>query len=48
MENWGLITYRVVDVMLDEKTSGASTKERVAEVVQHECKFAGADINTPH
>lgn len=36
MENWGLITYRVVDVMFDEKTSGASTKERVAEVVQHE------------
>lgn len=36
MENWGLITYRVVDVLYDEKTSGASTKQRVAEVVQHE------------
>lgn len=36
MENWGLVTYRVVDLMLDEKTSSASTKERVAEVVQHE------------
>lgn len=36
MENWGLITYRVVDVLFDAKTSGASTKERVAEVVQHE------------
>ncbi|CAK7223929.1 Aminopeptidase 2 mitochondrial [Sporothrix bragantina] len=36
MENWGLITYRVVDLMLDEKNSGASVKERVAEVVQHE------------
>lgn len=36
MENWGLITYRVVDVLLDEKTSGAATKERVAETVQHE------------
>ena len=36
MENWGLITYRTVDVMFDEKTSGASTRERVAEVVQHE------------
>lgn len=36
MENWGLITYRVVDLMFDEKTSGASTRERVAEVVQHE------------
>ncbi|KAK0389115.1 hypothetical protein NLU13_2690 [Sarocladium strictum] len=36
MENWGLITYRVVDLMLDEKASGAATKQRVAEVVQHE------------
>ncbi|OJJ44518.1 hypothetical protein ASPZODRAFT_70994 [Penicilliopsis zonata CBS 506.65] len=36
MENWGLITYRVVDLLLDEKASGASRKERVAEVVQHE------------
>ncbi|KAI0974442.1 peptidase family M1-domain-containing protein [Xylaria arbuscula] len=36
MENWGLITYRVVDLMLDEKSSGAAMKERVAEVVQHE------------
>ncbi len=36
MENWGLITYRVVDVLFDEKTSGALTQERVAEVVQHE------------
>lgn len=36
MENWGLITYRVVDVLIDEKVSGASTKQRVAETVQHE------------
>lgn len=36
MENWGLITYRVVDLLFDSKTSGASTKERIAEVVQHE------------
>ncbi|GAB7359225.1 hypothetical protein MBLNU230_g5884t1 [Neophaeotheca triangularis] len=36
MENWGLVTYRVVDVLLDEKTSSASTKQRIAEVVQHE------------
>ncbi|KAG6009198.1 hypothetical protein E4U21_003051 [Claviceps maximensis] len=36
MENWGLVTYRVVDLLLDERTSGAATKERVAEVVQHE------------
>lgn len=25
-ENWGLITYKVVDSLYDEKTSGASTK----------------------
>ncbi|KAK4217715.1 peptidase family M1-domain-containing protein [Rhypophila decipiens] len=36
MENWGLVTYRVVDLLLDEAGSGAATKERVAEVVQHE------------
>jgi aminopeptidase 2 len=36
MENWGLITYRVVDLLFDQKTAGAATKERVAEVVQHE------------
>ena len=36
MENWGLITYRTVALLLDESTSGASQKQRVAEVVQHE------------
>jgi aminopeptidase 2 len=36
MENWGLVTYRVVDLLLDEATSSATKKERVAEVVQHE------------
>lgn len=36
MENWGLVTYRVVDVLYDEKTASASSKQRVAEVVQHE------------
>ncbi|KAF8422925.1 peptidase family M1-domain-containing protein [Tirmania nivea] len=36
MENWGLITYRLVDLLFDETTSGANTKQRVAEVVQHE------------
>jgi aminopeptidase 2 len=36
MENWGLITYRIVDVLIDEKASGASVKQRVAETVQHE------------
>ncbi|GAM89204.1 hypothetical protein ANO11243_072410 [Dothideomycetidae sp. 11243] len=36
MENWGLVTYRVVDLLYDEKVSSASTKTRVAETVQHE------------
>ena len=36
MENWGLVTYRSVDLLFDETASGASTKQRVAEVVQHE------------
>ncbi|CAN6663971.1 alanine/arginine aminopeptidase [Trichomonascus vanleenenianus] len=36
MENWGLVTYRVVDLLFDEQSDGASTKQRVAEVVQHE------------
>jgi len=36
MENWGLITYRVIEVMFDEKVSGASVKERVTTVVLHE------------
>ncbi|EER22934.1 aminopeptidase, putative [Coccidioides posadasii C735 delta SOWgp] len=36
MENWGLITYRIVDLLYDEKTTGAATKERIAETVQHE------------
>lgn len=36
MENWGLITYRVVDLLIDEKVSGAAMKQRVAETVQHE------------
>lgn len=36
MENWGLVTYRVVDLLFDEANDSADTKQRVAEVVQHE------------
>lgn len=36
MENWGLVTYRVVAVLLDEKTSSSGTRYRLAETVQHE------------
>lgn len=36
MENWGLVTYRVLAILLDNKTLSLAAKQRVAEVVQHE------------
>ncbi|AJS53067.1 Ape2p [Saccharomyces cerevisiae YJM1447] len=36
MENWGLVTYRVVDLLLDKDNSTLDRIQRVAEVVQHE------------
>jgi aminopeptidase 2 len=36
MENWGLVTYRTVAVLLDEKNSDSANKYRLAETVQHE------------
>ena len=36
MENWGLITFREVDVLIDDETAPISAKQRVAEVVSHE------------
>ena len=36
MENWGLVTYRVIDVLLDEKNASLDRIQRVAEVIQHE------------
>ncbi|ODQ51782.1 hypothetical protein SAICODRAFT_59464 [Saitoella complicata NRRL Y-17804] len=36
MENWGLVTFRTVDLLFEEEKSGAATKQRVAEVVMHE------------
>jgi aminopeptidase 2 len=36
MENWGLLTFRLADLLIDEKTSSAGRMEQVAEVVQHE------------
>lgn len=36
MENWGLVTYRVVDLLYDERTASLDRKQRIAEVVQHE------------
>ncbi|KAF9432109.1 hypothetical protein BGZ76_011252 [Entomortierella beljakovae] len=36
MENWGLITYRTIALLFDEKTSDAAAKEQVAYTVAHE------------
>ncbi|CAK9301296.1 unnamed protein product [Gordionus sp. m RMFG-2023] len=36
MENWGLITFREVCILLDEKTSSTNTKNYIAIVVAHE------------
>lgn len=36
MENFGLITYRTIDLLLDEKSTNINTKQRVTEVVMHE------------
>lgn len=36
MENWGLVIYRVVDVLLDKENSTLSRIRTVAEMVQHE------------
>eukprot|EP00924_Labyrinthula_sp_SR-Ha-C_P007479 snap_masked-scaffold_24-processed-gene-4.29-mRNA-1 protein AED:0.01 eAED:0.01 QI:0/-1/0/1/-1/1/1/0/890 len=36
MENWGLVTYREVDVLIEEKTASPQHKQRVASVVAHE------------
>merc|ERR1712216_105417 len=36
MENWGLVTYREVDLLIDPITASSSQKQRVLEVVAHE------------
>ncbi|KAL5201658.1 hypothetical protein ABZP36_036012 [Zizania latifolia] len=36
MENYGLVTYREVSLLFDEKSSSASTKQNVAITVAHE------------
>lgn len=36
MENWGLVTYREVDLMIDEAKASSQQKQRVAIVVAHE------------
>mmetsp|Transcript_86918 Transcript_86918/g.190909 ORF Transcript_86918/g.190909 Transcript_86918/m.190909 type:complete len:893 (-) Transcript_86918:215-2893(-) len=36
MENWGLVTYREVDLMIDQKNASNQQKQRVCIVVTHE------------
>ena len=36
MENWGLITYRLTSVLLDEKNASLDSIQRVASTVHHE------------
>lgn len=36
MENWALVTYREVDMLIDKKTASSRQLQRVAEVVIHE------------
>lgn len=36
MENWGLVTFKERELLIDPKNSSAATKQRVAEVIDHE------------
>jgi aminopeptidase N len=36
MENWGLITFREVNVLFDPRLTSSATKQRVTLVVAHE------------
>ncbi|KAK6198853.1 alanine/arginine aminopeptidase [Scheffersomyces amazonensis] len=36
MENYGLVTYRIVDLLIDPANTNATTQQRVTEVVMHE------------
>jgi puromycin-sensitive aminopeptidase len=36
MENWGLVTYRVVDLLIDSASASSNQKQRVCIVVTHE------------
>lgn len=36
MENWGLVTYRETDLLIDESTAGVRQLNRVSTVINHE------------
>jgi aminopeptidase N len=44
MENWGLVTYREVALLLDPAKTSLANKQRVAEVITHELARPGDDV----
>lgn len=36
MENWGLVTYREVDLLIDPLKASSQQKQRVCQVITHE------------
>ena len=43
MEKWGCVTFREVDLLIDEKTATIANKQRVALVVSHEIAHMVSD-----
>ena len=35
MENWGCVTFREVDLLIDEKTASVANKKRVSHEIAH-------------
>lgn len=48
MENWGLITYRLTKILIDEETSSALDKQSVAMVISHEIAHQVSQDTRPH
>ena len=46
MENWGCVTFREVDVLIDEKTASIANKKRVSLVVSHEIAHMVSQMET--
>jgi aminopeptidase N len=46
MENWGLVTYREVDLLIDPVKASSQQKQRVCQVVTHELSHQWYDWNS--
>jgi len=46
MENWGLVTYRDVDLLIDPVTASSGQKQRVCTVVCHELAHQWFGVST--